>query len=207
MKKSEKIELRVNHDEKERLARIAERRGQTISDVVREALADDLGGGPRVYPKWPGFVALAALGVSALALWAGFSKMNQSKSPVIQTAELSVRYSEPGQLGLNEPLQTIIPVVDGFEKTYEFSASESDYKLELMSKMDEAKTLHYDAQICRLSENECVDIPIPTFSAVPGQASHQVTGGVSAMGPADEIITLKLLVQGMPVSTTASGGK
>lgn len=54
MKKTDKIELRVDHAEKERLSAIAERRGQTVSDVVRDALAGELGVTRPNYPKWPG---------------------------------------------------------------------------------------------------------------------------------------------------------
>lgn len=70
MKKTEKIELRVDHAEKERLSAIAERRGQTVSDVVRDALAGELGVARVDYPKWPGKIAIGAalLSIAALGL-------------------------------------------------------------------------------------------------------------------------------------------
>lgn len=68
MKKTDKIELRVDHAEKERLSAIAERRGQTVSDVVRDALAGELGVARATYPKWPGQVAIGAALASALSL-------------------------------------------------------------------------------------------------------------------------------------------
>ena len=68
MKKTEKIELRVDHAEKERLSAIAERRGHTVSDVVRDALAGELGVARADYPKWPGVVSIVAVVLSGVSL-------------------------------------------------------------------------------------------------------------------------------------------
>ena len=67
MKKSEKIEVRVSLDEKERLAGIAGSRGLSVSELIREAVAVNIGALPRV-PRWPGYAAVAAGAVSVCAL-------------------------------------------------------------------------------------------------------------------------------------------
>ena len=41
MKKTEKIEVRVSLEEKERLGKMAEKRGQSVSDMIRERMSED----------------------------------------------------------------------------------------------------------------------------------------------------------------------
>ena len=69
MKKSEKIEVRVSHEEKQRLSGIADARGLSVSELIRDAVAEDIGTVPHV-PRWPGYAAIAAgaLAVAALAV-------------------------------------------------------------------------------------------------------------------------------------------
>ena len=44
MKKTEKIEVRVSADEKDRLAKMAEKRGQSTSEMIRARMSQDRGG-------------------------------------------------------------------------------------------------------------------------------------------------------------------
>ena len=81
MKKSEKIEVRVSHEEKARLSGIAERRGVSVSELIREQMAEDIGTLPRV-PRWPGYAAVAAGAVALCALLVSLSS-SPHQSPTL----------------------------------------------------------------------------------------------------------------------------
>ena len=161
---------------------------------------------PRTYPKWPGLVALTALGISFLTLWIGFVGPNKSEILSIQAAQFSVRYMESGSSGSWGPIEKIIPVVDGFDETYEFSKSDRDYKLQLTSKMDRLKTLNYEVQFCQVIESECIDIHVPRLSVVPGQNRRMSTRSRSAVGPNKEVIILHFSIAPTPEATLAPEG-
>ena len=101
--------------------------------------------------------------------------------------------------GSQGPLSVIIPVVDGFDETYEFSGSDKEYNLRLTSKMDRFKALNYEVQLCQVVENDCIDIHVPRLLVVPGQTRRTSTRRRSVMGPNGEVVTLDLHVLPMPV--------
>ena len=87
MKKSEKIEVRVSHEEKQRLSGIAETRGLSVSELIRDAVAEEIGTVPHV-PRWPGYAAIAAGVLAAAALAVGLARpgtsaMLSERAPVI----------------------------------------------------------------------------------------------------------------------------
>jgi len=195
MKKSEKIELRVNYAEKERLASIAERRGLTISDVVRGALSGELGQAPAKYPKWPGFVAIGALALSGLALMMNLNAPKTFSPKVIQTATVSIQYQHPTTNDFNQPMRTTIELYDGFSETYTFSAGDAEYRVSLLSELSGSETLQFATLICRIENTNCIDLLTPDFSVVLGQDLHQAPQVSSAAGPDGEILELTLLTR------------
>lgn len=152
--------------------------------------------------------ASAALAMSVIALWTGFAGKGNSGTSIVQAAELSVRYMRRDWSGSQGSLEVIIPVVDGFDETYEFSPNDKDYyKLRLSSKMDRVKALNYEVQFCHVVEDDCVDIRTPRLSVVPGQTRSTRTRTRSAVGPNGEVVTLNLYVLPMPVPPAAPKGK
>jgi len=154
MKKSEKIELRVDYTEKERLSKIAERRGQTISDVVRDALAGELGVAPQAYPKWPGVASIAAIVLAAGSLlWTAVGPSGGAdvdRSPNMSSVSLY-----PGAGYENRFLETQVAHRDGFSKIYSFKVDEEAFE----TRHDVTETtpgvfvLHME--ICRKTERAC----------------------------------------------------
>jgi len=207
MKKSEKIELRVNYTEKERLASIAERRGLTISDVVRGALEGELGEAPVKYPKWPGVVALCALGVAGLALIMNWKSPVTSEASSIETASISIRFFHPEAINSSRPMRTTIKLYDGFSESYEFVGAGAQYRISLLSHLDESQTLQFETTICRVENSNCIDLQTPDFSVVPRQNLHQALDVSSARGPDGEVIELSLLTRPMPKQTIAKSEK
>lgn len=207
MKKSEKIELRVNYAEKERLASIAERRGLTISDVVRGALAGELGDAPVQIPKWPGMVALCALGVAGLALIMNWKSPVTLANASLETATFSVQFWHPESSNSGRPVRTTIQLYDGFSESYKFSGAGAEYRISLLGQLDESETLHFKTEVCRVEENKCRDIPTPDFSVVLAQSLHQAPEVSSARGSDGEVIELSLLTRPIRKPTIAHSEK
>ena len=161
MKKSEKIELRVNYTEKERLASIAERRGLTISDVVRGALAGELGEAPVQIPKWPGIVAIAALGVAILAFLGGArheSPQAQKYRTVMTNYTLqAVDKNENALLG-PKILSTQVGHVDGFRQTYHFKSEKVSYQLTQVVSEQSDGIYNLTSNVCVMAGSECEEI-------------------------------------------------
>ena len=65
MKKTEKIEIRISHEEKERLAAAAEAEGKSISELVRGLASRyvEMNRGARLRSRW-GMASLAAIGAA-----------------------------------------------------------------------------------------------------------------------------------------------
>jgi len=154
MKKSEKIELRVDHTEKERLSKIAERRGQTISDVVRDALAGELGVAPQAYPRWPGVASIAAIVLAAGSLlWTVVGPAGDADADQFPNMS-KVMLNEGTGFG-NTVLQTQVAHRDGFSKIYSFKVDVEAFE----TRHDVTETtpgvfvLHME--ICRKIERAC----------------------------------------------------
>jgi len=105
MKKSEKIELRVNYAEKERLASIA---------AVK-------------YPKWPGVVALCALGLSLfiLAVILGGLRNSKAVAPLNHSSNLTLYSALPGEFQAIH--STDIVHMDGFSQSYKIDWKAETY--------------------------------------------------------------------------------
>jgi len=176
-------------------------------DVAGEVLGSNKLVLSRGYPKWPGIVALVALVISVIALWTGLLSRSNSVPPATQAAQFTVRYMESGMSHSWGPIEKIIPVVDGFNETYEFSNLGRDYKLRLTSKKDRLKTLNYEVQFCQLFDNSCIDIHVPHLSVVPGQTRPMSARSRSAVGPNGEVIVLRFSVQPMPVPPVVPEGR
>jgi len=162
MKKSEKIELRVNYAEKERLASIAERRGLTISDVVRGALAGELGDAPVQIPKWPGMVAIAALGVAILAFLGGAqheSSMSVGKFRTVMTSYTLQAVDKHENVVLGPKiLSTQVGHVDGFRQTYHFKSEKVSYQLTQVVSEQSDGIYNLTSSVCVMAGSECEEI-------------------------------------------------
>jgi hypothetical protein len=180
MKKTEKIELRVDHEEKERLSAIAERRGQTVSDVVRDALAAELGVAAPAYPKWPGQIAVAALFLSGFSILVtavafalldtggasgpGLAKLSYPKT--VQVIAQSYTRSELGGIVGRQSIAFDIPVDRAEDRTFELDPGDGQtIRIALATRPDEdGLLLRVDAQSCIVDAQGCEMKPMPSVS-------------------------------------------
>ena len=142
MKKTEKIEVRVSHEEKARLSGIAERRGVSVSELIREQMAEDIGTLPRV-PKWPGYAAVAAgaLALAALSL-SVLSKVQPTGS--LRPAAVIHVYGQTYQAAFGRVLPNAIG--EAFEETLGLEDGKSvAVRGEIVSVKGDVTTLHVTA--------------------------------------------------------------
>lgn len=152
MKKTEKIELRVDHAEKERLAAIAEQRGQTVSDVVREALADDLGVMRMRPPRWPGIAAVTAGLLAIVAM--GLTLSNLDQAPAVMAKQTIY----PDTISLNvqtntEAVSFDLPVETQSRKSLHFNLTDQRlYRLEI------ATDVNADNDLLTVHASGCIEV-------------------------------------------------
>ncbi|WP_298915709.1 ribbon-helix-helix protein, CopG family [uncultured Algimonas sp.] len=171
MKKTEKIELRVDHAEKERLSSIAERRGQTVSDVVREALAGELGALPPAFPKWPGAVAIGALALSAVALIVSARTAPGAVASVIYPETAQVRAqswtrSEMGGIMGHQEIGFDIPLHRAEERRFDLDSGNGHVVRTVLRTRpgDDGLLLHIEAESCLVAGDECLIEPMPSIA-------------------------------------------
>ncbi|MEL6688078.1 MAG: hypothetical protein AAFP97_10715 [Pseudomonadota bacterium] len=175
MKKTEKIELRVDHTEKDRLSAIAERRGLTVSDVVREALSSELGVAQPTYPKWPGILAIVAflVGLAALLLATAFNQ-NVADNPADEliypeTVNVSVQLRagsmSDGTFERKEArLQMILGQADTQLLDFQVG-NENTFRVKIDTSPDESgPLLHIEASACRIENGACDLQPMPKIA-------------------------------------------
>lgn len=165
MKKTEKIELRVDHAEKERLSSIAERRGQTVSDVVRDALAGELGVARVDYPRWPGFVAITACCLALISVSANFWPSDSHDA----AAQINVAYPQTIEVTAMMNEQNVsfhLPVADDGQQSLNFiMKNDQTYRLDLTTRLDTQGTLMWiDAAGCVEINGICDADPIQSLS-------------------------------------------
>ncbi|MGJ8560782.1 MAG: ribbon-helix-helix protein, CopG family [Litorimonas sp.] len=174
MKKTEKIELRVDYAEKERLTEIAERRGHTVSDVVRDALAGELGVAQSDYPKWPGRLAIGAALLSVLSLCLLLTDITGGGS------ESGIRPLYPTSVSADvyttgENLSVDIPMLTSSQRDLTLLTEQGKtIRLSLKAAPDaETNILTIDSDGCIVRGNDCeaFDLQTMTINMRPAQTA------------------------------------
>lgn len=173
MKKTEKIELRVDHAEKERLSDIARRRGLTVSDVVREALSSELGISIPNPSKWAIFVAAGATIVSVIALAIAGASFLKASSPLLEefifpkTASVSVKLvTKVNGLHQANRVSLDIPLLGEHDRDFEIVTADGEtYRINMQSHPDEqSMLLNVQTFICQVEGKACDVTALPPIS-------------------------------------------
>lgn len=120
MKKSEKIELRVDHEEKQRLTDLAKSQGLSTSEAVRELLKT----APAESSKRSTVLATSALGIALVALC--LSLINRSGA--VYRNNQSPNMTTFGLEGHDFIFNTEVAHVDGFEASYDIRMNNWEYE-------------------------------------------------------------------------------
>ena len=167
MKKTEKIEIRLSHDDKERLNQIAEREGRTISQIVRgliERYMDlNSSASPRKTSKKEKLLwGLSGAALSALVLVPSLNYLNQSDKEA-QTYLFSTLLI-PNTGGGLESGSIGVPLIEGFNENFEMHSEEQKFRYSLKLEKSEFGQFRLLTDICRIVEDDCQDNTLATLS-------------------------------------------
>ena len=190
-KKSEKIEVRISHEEKRELQILARQCGQTVSTIVRGLVADHLKASRRaelqsllrdrtdmilkpasMHPRKLAAALIASLGLGAMLLPTAMA------DPVKVELQGDFQRSS-AKFQERHRFNSTMNIEPGTPGTFLTSTPESDvdgYRIELTVSPDEGDRLLIDVSIYRGLEGDDL-VAHPTISAESGQEARVSVGG------------------------------
>lgn len=185
-KKSEKIEVRISHEEKRDLQSLARQRGQTVSTIVRGLVRDHLRGSRRaelqtslkdrtvmilkpvsMHPRKLAAALVASLGLGAMLLPTAMA------DPV--KVELQGDFQRTGaEYSERHKFNSTMAIEPGTPGTFFTATPESDvdgYRIELTVSPEEAGRIRVDVSIYRGLEGDEL-IAHPTLTTLSGEEAR-----------------------------------
>ncbi|MEP4051342.1 MAG: ribbon-helix-helix domain-containing protein [Litorimonas sp.] len=158
MKKTEKIEVRVSYEEKERLTELAEQRNQNISELIRDRMAGQYTVPAQTISRdimWNRGISVVALVLGSIAfLWGIIGMMVDGKSnasPILSTVQMTEAEE------FFPALETKIAHRDGFTKSYIIQTAEGSYQTSHL--VEEAGgVFQLKVGLCRVEGESCVPL-------------------------------------------------
>ena len=156
MKKTEKIEVRVSAEEKERLNELAETRNQNISELIRDRMAGNYTLPAQSFSRdimWNRAISAVALAFASVALiWGILGLMRDapaSPPPAMSTVLLYTAETFP------PVLETQVAHRSGFEQTYVVKTKAGEFRTtHKVIEMDEG-IFQLTVNMCRLEVKGC----------------------------------------------------
>ncbi len=157
MKKTEKIEIRLSHEDKERLNEIAEREGRTISQIVRGLIdrymdlnsATDIRQTPlKEKLSWGLLGAMIATPI----IWGIMQLYTPQKSPPDSHQFATNIWPLEGGVhsgGIG------VPLIDGFSDSFEMHSESTKVKIELRLEKTDFQQYKLRVDICRIENQAC----------------------------------------------------
>lgn len=156
MKKTEKIEVRVSFEEKERLTELAEQRNQNISELIRDRLAGQYTVPAQTISRdimWNRGISVVALVLGSIAfLWGLIGMMVDGKSnasPILSTVQMTEVE------GFFPALETKIAHRDGFTKSYTIQTEAASYRTS-HAVAEAGGVFQLKVDLCRVDGDSCV---------------------------------------------------
>jgi len=173
MKRNEKIEVRLSHEEKQSLSELAEGEGRTVSDLVRGLSLNTarLPQKPR-WALWSGLVA-AGLLVGHLGTWGVIRGAGNIKSvsQEFDVYELSMGFTQTlsnGQLS-GQNFGSSIVLKNGFKDNYLIEREGSDYKVVSKVYRAENDVTRVGIKVCVVTAVDCEEIANQLLTIVAPQ--------------------------------------
>jgi len=164
MKKTEKIEVRLSHEEKAELTKIAEGEGRSVSELIRHLVERYIALNTARLPKKTPWLALGATAVAAfLAGHLMTYAIGKSKShPPVYNFYTQVDKDSTG-IGFND---ISVPIIarDGYENTFLIPREDGDVRVSLKveAKKDALRVLNI--QLCEMQVDVCAPIAAPVLT-------------------------------------------
>jgi len=178
MKRNEKIEVRLSHEEKQSLSELAEGEGRTVSDLVRGLIERYVSLNTARLPQkprwalWSGLVA-AGLLVGHLGTWGVIRGAGNIKSvsQEFDVYELSMGFTQTlsnGQLS-GQNFGSSIVLKNGFKDNYLIEREGSDYKVVSKVYRAENDVTRVGIKVCVVTAVDCEEIANQLLTIVAPQ--------------------------------------
>ena len=178
MKRTEKIEVRLSHEEKQSLSELAEGEGRTVSDLVRGLIERYVSLNTARLPQkprwalWSGLVA-AGLLVGHLGTWGVIRGAGNIKSvsQEFDVYELSMGFTQTlsnGQLS-GQNFGSSIVLKNGFKDNYLIEREGSDYKVVSKVYRAENDVTRVGIKVCVVTAVDCEEIANQLLTIVAPQ--------------------------------------
>ena len=184
MKRTEKIEVRLSHEEKQTLSELAEGEGRTVSDLVRGLIERYVSLNVSPFPRkprwalWSGLVASGLL-IGHLGTW-GMMRFHHGTDSAAEDNIMSFGlYKLTGmfpQIAANHEvmiqiLEAPILVKDGWSEDYVIEREGSDFLVttQVTVSKNDLPTVQFD--VCEQTQNECVSLAKPKLTLMPEETS------------------------------------
>ena len=161
MKKTEKIEVRVSHEEKERLMELAEKRNQNISDLIRDRMAGNYTMPAQSLSRdvaWNRAMSAVALAFASIAfLWGilGFIWNAPASPPPVMSMVILFEDYAPENGPPSKVLQTQIAHRDGFSQTYAFKVKGDVFETRHVVEETSEGVFLLKMDVCRKIKDAC----------------------------------------------------
>ena len=192
MKKTEKIEVRVSLEEKERLGKMAEKRGQSVSDMIRERMSEDVSAIPKQI-RMNRFVSWLALSCAVVGLlWVSVfnSKPSETSFPVMSTIHLSSHDSDHRLSIFN------LPHLNDYNEKRVFSTLGYNYEFNFGVQAKDKGVFLLTTRICKKIDDVCVEIKEHENILSPPSQNY-TSSKFSYDGEEDERIHISILGPGL----------
>ncbi len=184
MKRSEKIEVRLSHEEKQSLSRIAEGEGRTVSDLVRGLIERYVTLNTARLPQKRRWVLWTALVLGGLLLghlgtWGFIQLHNQNETPIkaefmsFGVYRLSTVFSQTTSDGkmTQQFLEVPLLVKDGAVQEHKIEREGNDFIVSSTVTMSEDNLPIVKFDICEIIIRDCVYIADPKLTLAPEESA------------------------------------
>ncbi len=158
MKKTEKIEVRVSAEEKERLNELADARNQNISELIRDRMAGNYTMPAQSFSRdiiWNRGISVLALVLGLMAfIWSMIALMD-GRSNTLPPTMSSVRMTPPDTVFA--VLETKVAHRNGFTQSYTIKVDDATYRTTHLIR-EEGGVYRLTADLCRVQSDTCLEL-------------------------------------------------
>ena len=184
MKRSEKIEVRLSHEEKQSLSAIADGEGRTVSDLVRGLIERYVNLNASPLPRkphwalWAGLVASGLL-IGHLGTWgmmqlhhrAGKSKAENMMSFGLYKLSVLLTQTTSNEKLITQILEVPLLVKNGSTEVHIIEREGNDVRMttNVVLSDDTLPTVKFDA--CEITDGKCLPLASPKLTIAPEETA------------------------------------
>lgn len=155
MKKTEKIEVRLSHEEKAELSKLADEEGRSVSELIRHLVKRYMSVNTGRLPRKLPWLALAATGI--IAFLAGHLLTYFIAKSHVDETNYKFYVHMDRKVGDNQRDNISVPIFlkDGFSQELTMPSANGDVKIDIFVGELENGLFNLQTRLCRQAASEC----------------------------------------------------